>query len=78
MGASGELGPSPAGETKPVQCQHSSDLSIPGHVNGIFAPAKTTNCIDDVVLATKYFNDKRVINPSKNLIKLTQIRTHTT
>ena len=45
----------------------STHLSIPGHVDGIFAPAKTTNCIDDVVLATKYFNDKRIINSSKNL-----------
>ena len=41
-------------------------------------PQKTTNCIDDVVLATKYFNDKRIINSSKNLIKLTQTQTHTT
>ena len=44
----------------------SSHLSIPGHVDGIFVPATTTNCIEDVVLATKYFNDERIINPSKN------------
>ena len=81
MGASGELrknGTRGWNKTGSMSALHSSDLSIPGHVNGIFAPAKTTNCIDDVVLATKYFNDKRIINPSKNLIKLTQTRRHTT
>lgn len=33
----------------------SSHLSIPGHVNGIFALATTTNCQDNVVFSNKIF-----------------------